>query len=229
MKAKSVGVIAREIRRLQLVVCLDGSALAGLKKSLKKKIRTNNAKVIFAATLTLGIVPACAAGIWTIQPDTELAEYTQKKEVAEVFLRDVRHEVEVALPVLRKYWESGISPAVPAQGRKFAKLTERGQQLSEPFRPFASCRGLGAAASQLWTAHLNSQMTANALYTAWHMYSESLRECQMSIDHPPEDTITVIGSPARANDLPSSCLNAGEGRWSCPAALRAKLEEANKK
>ncbi|MFU1878428.1 hypothetical protein, partial [Enterococcus faecium] len=64
-------------------------------------------------------------------------------------------------------------------------------------------------AQQLWQSHLGSQLKADVLYSAWQAYSEGLRDCQLSIDVPPAETITVEGPAERGDELPASCLVAG--------------------
>ncbi|CAB3886372.1 MULTISPECIES: hypothetical protein [Achromobacter] len=221
---KLASLVVHRVRKLRVSIEAPGR-LSTLKKARRLQCQ---GQVLVGALLATAALQAAAQG-WTITPDTELVEYTEKKEAAKALARDVRKEVEAALPLLRAYWQNGLSPAVPAQGKKFAALVRRADELSEPFGPFASCRGAAIFAQQLWQSHLGSQLKADVLYSAWQAYSEGLRDCQLSIDIPPAETITVVGPAERGDELPASCLDAGKNTWTCPASLRSAIEAANQK
>lgn len=218
---KSAGLVIGRVRKLYL--SFDLSDLRALfKKHLSLQCQ---GQVLLASLAFISVSHAAPAADWAIEEDTELTEYHDKKEAAQKLMKDVQHEVEAALPVLRNYWKNGLSPQVPAQSRRFAALVQRGDQLSEPFRPFGPCRGAAIMADQIWTQHIASrELQADKLYFAWQNYSDTLRYCQHSIDVPPDETFTLIGPKERAHEVPKACLSVSDTSWSCPASARQTVE-----
>lgn len=152
-------------------------------------------------------------------------QYNQKLPIAKQFVADVLTENQRSETVLMKYREQGLSPDVPAQGKKFMGLREKGYKLFGDtvfIEPFGRCGAFGASAGDYWQSRLSNSLDQPAFKK---MMTQSLKDCRSQIANPPERTVT-IKAPGGFDKPPfKGCLAmldltttnpAQDTQWTCP-------------
>lgn len=160
----------------------------------------------------------------------EIRKYTELKADATKLLQQVDAEMKKSDGVLARYKAKGLSPEVPAQGRRFAELAEYankkfGDALTQPL---GQCGGLGIIASSYWQDRLSERDLAMLKRSA-KTYAEQRRFCQEQIAMPPEATITVTGPASQSTAPEKGCLQVilfddrSKTEWTCPKSLESKF------
>lgn len=183
-------------------------------------------KMMLIAGVMVAISCNAFAGYQVIGNNGDVvAQYKQKQPMAKQFVADVLAENKRSEAVLMKYREQGLSPDVPAQGKTFMGLREKGYKLFGDtvfIEPFGRCGAFGASAGDYWQSRLSNSLDQPAFKK---MMTQSLKDCRSQIANPPERTVT-IKAPGGFDKPPfKGCLaildlttpnTAQDAQWTCP-------------
>lgn len=102
------------------------------------------------------------------------------KKAAKQFLQEVQQEVEKNNGLLRRYKAEGLSPEIPAHGRRLAALNKEAEKnFGLPINGgLGYCTGVIIYAESIWQLSLGSNDTASLARS----YKTAIHDCQSAIN-----------------------------------------------